>query len=421
MDALAATLARHEEEIATGWLKRLEAIGGPAFGGSKWTDPAKELRIALKALIAILESADTKPAEEQAARLARLPSQRGAGIMATVRGCYAIFEPLRAVLERAYVERPNELPSDVVRLRDAVATLTGVLATAHLKQGLTWQDEADRFARQRLNGPLGKLVSDLQTFQAAAAEHLPAPQQESLRGTVSFGRDVQRAAEGLFILHRLGEGRYDAANGPVPVAETLAPAAEDARRRASFGNRTLLWKAPVPALGAVGNADILRRAFALLLLRAIDDTPEGNTVRAEVLDDPEAVRIVVRDEGAGEAPADGRGITFEHTFARMAAEHMDGRFDVFHEPGRGTMVTLKLRRVFQAPPAKPGPAAVAGTAPAAPARPEPAPAEPGGGFKITHGTMVPGGGPAPADPGAGIKITRDALPPGGGRTPPKSS
>ncbi|MEK7474839.1 MAG: hypothetical protein AAB152_04300 [Candidatus Coatesbacteria bacterium] len=378
MDALAATLARHEEELAAGWLTRLAAIGGDPFGGTRWTDPAREVRIALNALIAILESADTKPAEEQAARLARLPSQRGAGVMATIRGCYALFEPLRPILERAYVERPHELPGDIVRLRDAVATLTGILATAHLRQGLAWQDESDRFARQRLNGPFGKLVSDLQTFQAAAAEHLSIPLQESLRNTVTFGRDLQRAAEGLFILHRLGEGRLDIANGPVPLAETLSPSAEDARRRASFGNRTFVWKAPAPAVSATGHADILRRTFALLLLRAIDDTPEGNTVKAEVLDDPEAVRIVIRDEGAGEEPPDGRGITFEHTFARMAAEHMEGRFDVFHEAGRGTMVTLKLRRAAATPAPKPGAVAEDPTQPS-----------PKLELKISRGTLPP--------------------------------
>jgi len=391
MDALVSTLARNEDEAVAGWLKLLETIKGAPFGGAQWTDPAKEARIAYKSLLAMLENGDQKPAEEQAARLARLPSQCGAGIMATIRGWYALFEPLRAILDRVYADRRQELSSDVVRLRDGVATMTGLITVAYFKQGLTWQDQAERYARQRLNGPLAKMSGDLLSFSAAAGSELSPAIQANLRNMTNYSREILRAAEGITIMWRLGEGRLSPVGATVPLAETLAPVAEEARRKASFDNRTFTWKPPGPGEAAIGDADLLRRAFAFVLHRALNESPEGRTVRAEVLDDPEAVRIVVRDEGPGEPPEEGQGEGFELAFARMVVAHMEGRCDVFRESGRGTMIQLKLRRAMLAAPPKPAPSAPAATA----APPAAKPTE----IRITRGILPPGGGkPPPAKP-----------------------
>src|SRR5512142_537541 len=100
MDILSGTMRENEAQIITGWVQALGKITGDPFGGNS-SDPYKETRIAYQALLAILEKNDRKPADEHAARLARLPALRGAGVTATIRGYYALFEALRPVLTDA--------------------------------------------------------------------------------------------------------------------------------------------------------------------------------------------------------------------------------------------------------------------------------------------------------------------------------
>jgi len=381
MDVLSTALRNREYDITTGWMLALDKIQGAPFGGTEWGDPRQEIRVAFQALLAILERNDRKPAEEHAVKLVRTPPLRGSGVTATIRGYYALFEAVRPILDSAYPEGQRQtLPRDVERLRSAVGMMVAFLTAAHLKYSTDWQNDWDRMAFQGLRSPLAKVISELGAVSAGAGESLPQAFREVLRDALRSGRDMLNNLESLFAMHRLGGGLLEIHPEPVRIAVTLEPAVAEIQRRATGDRKTVVWQAPRPDAEVLAEREFLRRAFALLLLRAVDESAPGGTVRAEVAEEPGTTRLVVRHQSAAEPPA-GAGESVEYAFARMSMEQVGGRFEVTREPGG--VVTAQLRL----------PAPLVMSAP--PKLPEPAP---GAGLKIVRGRGVALEPPAPATP-----------------------
>lgn len=72
-----------------------------------------------------------------------------------------------------------------------------------------------------------------------------------------------------------------------------------------------------------GDRDLLFQAFANLLDNAIKYTPQGGTVRLDVEDEPQRLKVVIRDSGPG-IPATARQKVFERFFRLEASRSTPG-------------------------------------------------------------------------------------------------
>ncbi|MEK7474829.1 MAG: hypothetical protein AAB152_04250 [Candidatus Coatesbacteria bacterium] len=399
MDILSGALKENEAEIIAGWVQALDKIHGDPFGGG-FADPYKETRIAFQALLAILERNDKKPAEEQAARLVGLPPLRGAGVTATIRGYYALFEAVRPALDEAYPEgRRDSLPHDVERLRSAVGLMTGLLTAAHFAHSAEWQNTWDKMAFHGLKGPVARMTSELQALSAGAGEAMPHAFREVLRDALRSSRQLMSIVESLFAMHRLGEGLLDTKAEPMPISALFEPVTGDLNKRASADRKTLTWGDLPPGVAVCADREFMRRALVLVLQRALDETEPGGTIRVDPAADSGTVKVMVRYQSQDPPPPADAPEPVEYAFARLAFDHVGGRVDVTRDPGNVVSV------VFRFPPAAgtacagvpataaTGPAAVAGTPAAEPAPPS--------GIRIIRtgpATQASGDSPKPAPP-----------------------
>jgi len=330
MDNLVGVLKSREKEIEKAWLVSLEKIKGLPFGKAHVDDLAEEIRSAFYAMIAIIERNDSSAAEAMAARLVRLPVMRGSAVNDTIRGYYAVFEPLRPILDAEYgkASAKEELAKAVEKLRGAVATMSSLLSQEHLKYGMERQNEWDRLAFFGIKGPMIVLIADLEAMKTQA-EKMPEGFRTVLWSSLAIGKRLMYTIENLFIMHRLGEGLMPLRHEVVPVATALRTILDDLGKRARAEKKGIELKPGTGNAAVLGDAMLLGRVLALALNKAMDDTPAGGVVKIETSDERDSIRMRMEFPQSTEARKKGGEVEpIEYAFCRIAVVHMGGIVEI---------------------------------------------------------------------------------------------
>ena len=201
-----------------------------------------------------------------------------------------------------------------------------------------------------------QLVHDLRnqlTVMTLAADDItdirPDVRQSRLRELqAAVGRSVQ-LIDALLRSERSSSRRRlsDDANEVVRrTTSTLSQASSDAIRV-----QLHLWPEPLPVFADAGELD---RVLLNLMLNGCDAMPKGGVLTIETGLADAAVRIVIRDTGAGMTAAvkdrifdpffttkkGGTGLGLRSV--AFTVEQLEGQISVDSEPGRGTAVTVLL-------------------------------------------------------------------------------
>jgi hypothetical protein len=330
MDNLANVLKSREREIEKAWLVALEKIKGMPFGKTHIDDLAEEIRSAFHALLAIVDRNDASVAEAMAARLVRLPAMRGSAVNDTIRGLYAVFEPLRPILDSEYgkATAKEELAKAVAQLRGAVTTMGSLISQENLKYGMERQNEWDRLAFFGIKGPLTVLIADLEAMKAGA-EKLPEGFRTILHSSHTISQRLMYTIENLFIMHRLGEGLMPLRREVIPVSAALRSILEDVQRRARTEKKGIELKPGTGNAAFLGDAMLLGRVLGLALNKALDDTPPGGVVKIETSDEGDSIRLRVAFTFSSDTASKGAEVeAIEFGFCRIAVVHMGGMIEI---------------------------------------------------------------------------------------------
>ena len=229
------------------------------------------------------------------------------------------------------------------------------------------ETEADQ-VRRLMNGLLSMLSHDLRTPLSAISgwlfllesDKLDAVARKRALGKIKSNIDEQvQLIDDVLLLSRCKTGHLELELAPVSAMAPLAAALDAARPSATAGHVEL--EGPSGADTAISaDSARLRRAFELLLTRAIKSTPSGGAVKTAVQARNGGVEISIVDNGRGISPAalpylldplarSGEGSGRAHgmdkglLLAHALVEAHHGRMQIHSEgEGMGATVTVEL-------------------------------------------------------------------------------
>jgi signal transduction histidine kinase len=206
-------------------------------------------------------------------------------------------------------------------------------------------------------------VATLRGYLEAALGRARAERAVPLRGDLeTMERELerlQRLIEDLFALARAEVGRLELRLEPTDVGPVVARMAETAAPLAWEQRRVQVLAEVAPNVPpARVDAERLEQIVSNLLSNAVRHTPPGGLVAVAVAAEPAAVRVDVRDTGAGIAPEElphiferfyrgqseaGRGgAGLGLALVKELAEAMGGSVEVTSQPGEGSCFTVRL-------------------------------------------------------------------------------
>jgi two-component system OmpR family sensor kinase len=207
----------------------------------------------------------------------------------------------------------------------AAAALAGWLlagrATAPLGEALARQRRFVADASHELRTPIAQLHTRAQLLDHDLRSGAGADVAADVRRLVAGTRELGEIVEDLLLSTHLADRAEAAAEVDLGVvADTVAGGFQD-RARAHRIDLEVHADPDRPSI-VYGREAALRRVLTALADNALSHTPDGGRVVVDLdrLDDPDQVRVVVRDSGAGFAPEDA-----ERLFERFARGHDDHR------------------------------------------------------------------------------------------------
>lgn len=245
------------------------------------------------------------------------------------------------------LEARRQLVADVSHeLRTPVATVRGYLESALRRGASGLESGTDLPAAAQPDAPLRPLPPELRADLATVEREV--------------GR-LERLIEDLFTLARAEVGRLELRLEPTDVGAGVGRLVATAAPLAWRQRRVEVLAEVAPDLPpARVDARRLDQVVSNLLGNAVRHTPPGGLVAAVVAAEPAAVRIEVRDTGAGIAPeelprvfdrfyrgAGGDGTTgagLGLALAKELAEAMGGSVEAKSVPGEGSCFTVRLPR-----------------------------------------------------------------------------
>jgi two-component system OmpR family sensor kinase len=174
-------------------------------------------------------------------------------------------------------------------------------------------------ASHELRTPLASIRGYAELFRMGAARD-PADTEKAMRRIEDEAARMGVLVEDLLTLARLDEVA-DVPYAEVDVASLARDAVDDAR--ATAPDRDIELVSNGAAAGVLGDAHALRQVLGNLLRNALVHTPSGTPIEVGVSTVPEAVRLEVRDHGAG-LPTEDPNELFER-FWRAEAGRERGR------------------------------------------------------------------------------------------------
>ncbi|SDM66333.1 sensor histidine kinase [Nonomuraea jiangxiensis] len=239
---------------------------------------------------------------------------------------------------------------------------------------------------RRAIAPLGEALARQRRFAADVSHELRTPlarlhlRAQLLARRLRGGTDpillideVDQLAAGTRQLGEVVEDLLQSARfnqlrrpfGPVDLAVLAAElaAAESARAEARGVGIEVRTEGPGdPVVRGVESA--LRRVISALLDNALGHTGAGGHIWVTLANDPETVRLTVRDDGVGLDPADaerlftryvGSGFGLGLALVREVVEGHDGTITADGRPGEGATFTVRLPAALTSAPVGPAP------------------------------------------------------------------
>lgn len=227
----------------------------------------------------------------------------------------------------------------------------------------------DRFisnASHQLKTPLTILKGELDFLKKAQGQ-TPELSAGLESATAEINRLIQLVQD-LLLLARLEAGRDTIALTPVRVDEAMLKVVARVQKLAKIKNIHITTHITAEKLGAelesevMGDEDLLESMIENFVENAVKYSPENSTIELEMRTKPESVEIRVKDEGPG-VPAEQKGKIFERftrvlpsnivpgsglglsIAAEIARIHGAEIEMTDRTGGRGTVVTLKFRRI----------------------------------------------------------------------------
>jgi signal transduction histidine kinase len=247
------------------------------------------------------------------------------------------------------VENASEMVGAVVLLKDLESIKT-VQSLVSYSAKLAALGRLTSGIAHEVKNPLNAMMIHLELLKERL-EDAPAEVQRSLEVMGGEIRRLDRVVQGFLRFMRPQDVSFKALD--VNVLVTSLSTLVEAEWQARGVQFVLALEPGMPSIYA--DEELLRQALLNLMQNACQAMPDGGpvTITTERVG-RESIRIAVRDEGIGIRPEeldkifklyyttkpDGNGIGLALVY-RIVQLH-DGAIDVESEPGRGTMMTIRL-------------------------------------------------------------------------------
>lgn len=262
-----------------------------------------------------------------------------------------------AVAEGDLSVRVNEqVPGDVGRLARSFNRMTAELERAEQQRRNLTADVA-----HELRTPLHVIQGNLEGMLDGVYE----PSKEQLEATLEETRLLARLVGDLQTLSLAETGELPLHKVRFAAGDLLADAAANFAGQAAAGEVSLRVEGETEGQGLEIEADPdrLAQVIANLVANALRHTPSGGSVILSAQAEPDRVRLVVKDTGAGIAPEDlpfifdrfwrgdpsrtrqvGTGSGLGLAIARRLVELHGGKIEVDSQLGSGTTFAIELPR-----------------------------------------------------------------------------
>ena len=187
-----------------------------------------------------------------------------------------------------------------VRLEQATANLE----RAHVELQRLDEFKSRFFANMthELRTPLAMVLTPLELLMQGEMGEFTEAQHSSFQTMFRSALKLLKLINDLLDLSRLEESRLRLKLGEHNLVEHLRALTEQTRVLAQQKSIALVFEPSMPRASLVCDLDRLERVFVNLLSNAIKFTQPGGRVDVMLFEDPDAVRVVVEDNGPGFPP-----------------------------------------------------------------------------------------------------------------------
>ena len=251
----------------------------------------------------------------------------------------------------------GRLAADVNQMNDELGRLYGELETAsrHKSEFLANMSH-------ELRTPLNAIIGFSEVLTEQMFGDLNPKQLEYLEDIKSSGKHLLALITDVLDLSKVEAGRMELHPSLFSLREVLESGLTMVGERATRNGIAVRLNIDVTDEAMEGDERKLKQVVFNLLSNAVKFTPAGGHVEVNARDDPDGIRIEVRDDGVGIAPDDqarifdtfqqvGNAATGAHEgtglglgLARRFTELHGGHITVDSAPGRGSTFTVVLPR-----------------------------------------------------------------------------
>lgn len=245
---------------------------------------------------------------------------------------------------RLTAQQQHEPPAYVVVVSRVDARLADLMATAS----------------HELRTPVTSILGYSELLRSSPAGVLPATSQQLLGRIDRNARRLKGLIEDMLTLSQVESGGFVLAHEPLDLRQPLQRALDDVRSLLPVRELELRTSISDRAVGVVGDAERLERAFSQLLENAVKFSQVGEAIDVSLHPDgPEAV-VTVEDRGLGISPEEQRRV-FDRFYRGARAHELvtqgtglglavteavltghGGAVSVESQPGRGSCFTVRL-------------------------------------------------------------------------------